>query len=54
MSSALRGPRSSWPAGTDTLAVIFTGAVEVGLTVVPGVSAQVALAIPELHETVTL
>jgi hypothetical protein len=42
------------PAGTDRLAVIFTGVVEVGVTVLPGVRVQVALAMPELHEIVTL
>jgi hypothetical protein len=41
-------------AGTVTLAVILTGAAEVGLTFVPGVRSQVAFASAVLHETVTL
>jgi hypothetical protein len=33
---------------------MFTGVVDVGFTVVPGVKAQVALAMPEAQETATL
>jgi hypothetical protein len=33
---------------------MFTAALEVGLTVFPGVRLQIALAMPELQETLTL
>lgn len=42
------------PAGTTTLAVMFTGDPDFGFTVAPGVRLQVALGIDEVHETVTL
>jgi hypothetical protein len=42
------------PAGTVTLAVIFTGDVNVGLTVPAGVKAQLAPLMRGLHETVTV
>jgi hypothetical protein len=42
------------PKGTATLAVIFAGADDVGLTMLEGVSIQVAPAMGEVQETVTL
>jgi hypothetical protein len=40
-------------AGTATDAVIFTGAIEVAVTLAPGVRLQIAFGIALLHETVT-
>ena len=42
------------PAGTVTLAVIFTGAPKVGFTVAAGVRLHIAFGICVLQETVTL
>ena len=42
------------PAGTETLAVIFTGVLGEGFTMDPGVRVQTALVIGTLQETVTL
>ena len=42
------------PAGTVTLAVMFTGALEVGLTVVPGERSHEAPLMSVVQETVTL
>jgi hypothetical protein len=33
---------------------MFTGTVEVGLTLVPGVNVQTALVMPRVHATVTV
>ena len=45
--------RLRWRPGTATDALIFTGAMDVAVTVVPGPRLQVAFGIALLHETVT-